>query len=56
MLTVAEASRRLAEGDMAVRVPPIRDDELGDLARAFNTMADSLETSQEDDLFGLGSG
>src|SRR3954470_11200418 len=47
VLTVAEASRRLADGDMAVRVPQIRDDELGDLARAFNTMADSLETSQE---------
>ena len=47
VLTVAEASRRLADGDMAVRVPPVRDDELGDLARAFNTMADSLETSQE---------
>ena len=47
VLTVAEASRRLAEGDMSVRVPPVRDDELGDLARAFNSMADSLETSQE---------
>jgi signal transduction histidine kinase len=47
VLTVAEASRRLAEGDMTVRVPPVRDDELGDLARAFNSMADSLETSQE---------
>src|SRR3954469_11341253 len=47
VLTVADASRRLAEGDMSARVPPVRDDELGDLARAFNTMADSLETSQE---------
>ena len=47
VLTVADASRQLAEGDMSVRVPPMRDDELGDLARAFNTMADSLETSQE---------
>jgi signal transduction histidine kinase len=47
VLTVAQASRRLAEGDMSTRVPPVRDDELGDLARAFNTMADSLETSSE---------
>jgi signal transduction histidine kinase len=47
VLTVAEASRRLAEGDMSVRVPPVRDDELGDLARAFNSMADSLEASSE---------
>src|SRR3954454_3814037 len=47
VLTVAQPSRRLAEGDMSVRVPPVRDDEIGDLARAFNSMADSLETSQE---------
>jgi signal transduction histidine kinase len=47
VLTVAQASRRLAEGDMSTRVPPVRDDELGDLARAFNSMADSLETSSE---------
>jgi signal transduction histidine kinase len=46
VLTVAAASRRLAEGDMSARVPPVRDDEIGDLARAFNSMADSLETSQ----------
>lgn len=48
VLTVAEAARRLASGDMSARVPPVRDDELGDLARAFNTMADSLEASQEE--------
>jgi hypothetical protein len=47
VLTVAEASRRLAEGDMGTRVPPVRDDEIGDLARAFNSMADSLEASSE---------
>jgi signal transduction histidine kinase len=47
VLTVAEASRQLAEGDMSARVPPVRDDEIGDLARAFNSMADSLEASSE---------
>jgi signal transduction histidine kinase len=47
VLTVAQASRRLAEGDMSARVPPVRDDEIGDLARAFNSMADSLEASSE---------
>jgi signal transduction histidine kinase len=47
VLTVADASRRLAEGDMSARVPPVSDDEIGDLARAFNSMADSLETSQD---------
>src|SRR5215212_10117336 len=47
VLTVADASRRLAEGDMSARVPPVRDDEIGDLASAFNSMADSLEASSE---------
>src|SRR3954468_9818658 len=47
VLAVAAASRRLAEGDMTARVPPVRDDEIGDLARAFNSMADSLEASSE---------
>src|SRR3954449_5662084 len=47
VLTVADASRRLAEGDMSARVPPVRDDEIGDLARAFNSMADSLEASSD---------
>jgi signal transduction histidine kinase len=43
---VAGASGQLASGDLAVRVPPQSDDELGDLARAFNAMADSLERSR----------
>jgi len=43
---VADASRRLAEGDMSTRVAALRDDELGDLARAFNSMGDSLQASQ----------
>src|SRR3954447_2433525 len=47
VLTVADASRKLAEGDMSTRVPPVRDDEIGDLARPFNSMADSLEASSE---------
>jgi signal transduction histidine kinase len=48
VLVVADASQRLAEGDMTTRVPSVRADELGDLARAFNSMADSLETSQHE--------
>ena len=47
VLTVAEAARRLAEGDMSARVALVRDDEIGDLGRAFNTMADSLEASSD---------
>ena len=41
--TVAEATGRLAAGDLATRVPDQREDELGELARGFNSMADSLE-------------
>jgi signal transduction histidine kinase len=43
---VAGASAQLAEGDLSVRVPPMSDDELGDLARAFNAMAEGLERSR----------
>jgi signal transduction histidine kinase len=43
---VAGASADLAAGDMSVRVPPMSDDELGDLARAFNAMAEGLERSR----------
>jgi signal transduction histidine kinase len=46
VLTVAGASRSLADGDMSARVPPTGGDEIGELARAFNTMADSLERSR----------
>jgi signal transduction histidine kinase len=42
VLTVADATARLAAGDLDTRVPAAREDELGDLARGFNTMADSL--------------
>jgi signal transduction histidine kinase len=45
---VAGASAELAGGDMSVRVPALTDDEIGDLARAFNEMADSLERSREE--------
>jgi signal transduction histidine kinase len=41
--TVAEATGRLATGDLSTRVPADREDELGELARGFNSMADSLE-------------
>jgi signal transduction histidine kinase len=46
VLDVAHASRRLADGDLDARVPAERDDELGDLARAFNDMADWLQSSR----------
>jgi signal transduction histidine kinase len=45
--SVAEATGRLAAGDLTTRVPTQRDDELGELARGFNSMADSLERGRE---------
>ena len=46
--TVAEATGRLAAGDLTTRVPADREDELGELARSFNSMADSLERGREE--------
>ena len=46
--TVAEATGRLAAGDLSTRVPAEREDELGELARSFNSMADSLERGREE--------
>lgn len=45
---VAGASETLALGDLSARVPADRSDEIGDLARSFNAMAESLELSQEE--------
>jgi len=46
VLTVAQATRRLADGELSARVPAEREDEIGDLGRGFNAMADSLERSR----------
>ena len=41
---LAGAARRVADGDLAVRVPePTTDDEVGTLGTAFNTMTERLE-------------
>jgi len=45
---MARAARRFARGDFTVRVNnPTRQDEVGQLAEAFNSMADSLESSEQ---------
>jgi signal transduction histidine kinase len=44
---VARGAERVAQGDLSTRAPDQRQDELGDLGRAFNTMATSLEHSHE---------
>jgi signal transduction histidine kinase len=46
VVSVAQATGRLAAGDLSTRVPERREDEIGDLARGFNSMADSLERGQ----------
>ena len=43
---LAVASRRIASGRYAERVPVTSDDELGELAESFNTMAASLEATE----------
>jgi signal transduction histidine kinase len=40
---LSEAAHRVATGDFSQRVPVTAEDELGEMAGAFNTMADELE-------------
>jgi signal transduction histidine kinase len=43
--SLAEASKAIARGDMHMRVTPLHHDEFGEVARAFNTMAEAVERS-----------
>jgi HAMP domain-containing protein len=43
---LAAASRRIADGHYAERVPVSSADELGELAQTFNAMADALEDTE----------
>lgn len=45
---LSAAARRMARGELAVRVPEDRDDELGQLSRDFNAMAAQLEAQVEE--------
>jgi len=44
LVELREAAKRLQGGDLAVRVPTDTADEIGDLARSFNHMAEAVET------------
>lgn len=45
VLSLTSVAERMSGGDLAARAPEARRDELGDLARAFNRMAESLGSS-----------
>ena len=45
---VAAGAESVSQGDLSARAPDERSDELGDLGRAFNTMAASLEQSRDE--------
>lgn len=44
---LATASKKIATGNLAARIAKPRDDELGQVGRAFNAMADSLAQSED---------
>ncbi len=44
---LAEANRRVAQGDMSVRVPVRAGGDVGELASSFNTMLDELQATQD---------
>ena len=44
---ITTAAREFAHGDFSVRVPVSGNDELGELSRSFNTMADSIEKTED---------
>ncbi len=48
VLEITLASRRIAAGDLSVRVPVRTDDEVGELAQSFNSMAQDLARQQHE--------
>ncbi len=47
LVLVGDTARKLAKGDFSERIPVTSGDEIGQLARAFNDMADELENSEQ---------
>ena len=45
--SLTDAARKMEEGQRAVRVPVASRDELGELARSFNSMADAIARQEE---------
>ncbi len=46
LVDLTHASRRIAQGELTVRVPVISNDEVGELTQTFNQMAASLERQE----------
>jgi len=46
--TLVEANRRLAQGDMTVRVQPYGSGELAELGHSFNKLAETLNSTQQE--------
>lgn len=44
---VGETARQIAQGDFQVRLPPYKDDEIGQLCEAINHMAEALSNSEQ---------
>lgn len=47
IMELIRATQRVAQGKLTTRVPVTREDEIGDLMEAFNTMTHELERSRE---------
>ncbi|HEY3874961.1 MAG TPA: HAMP domain-containing protein, partial [Candidatus Kapabacteria bacterium] len=47
IMELIRATERVGQGKLTTRVPVTREDEIGDLMRAFNTMTHELERSRE---------
>jgi len=45
--TIKQSVQRIGSGDLKQRIPPLRDDELGELAGSINHMADDIEQMLE---------
>lgn len=48
VLAVAKGTKRIAQGDLSVRLEDAPTDEMGTLVRSFNKMAQDLEASRQD--------
>lgn len=47
LAAISDTAKKLAKGDFSERIPVKSNDEIGQLSRAFNEMADELENSEQ---------